>query len=232
MLNLLPTTKIMNKIYKTLLILTIATTLSGLNTACQKITEVEAINDRAVEKVAQKDYQGALADYNKAIEKNPNDATLYNNRANAHFQAQNYEQAIEDYNQAIEINPEMADAYYNRAYAKQQLTDLKGALSDYDKALEFATDETTKIKIYGNRGTLHHAAKNYEKAIADYDQVIKLQPDLPQIYSNRANLYYQQGKLEPAITDYRKAADLYQQQGNIQSQQELLAIVSQIEQTN
>ena len=38
-----------------------------------------------------------------------------------------------------------------------------------------------------------------------------------------------QGKLEQAIADYRKAADLYQQQGNTQSQQELLTIVSQIE---
>ena len=222
----------MNRIAKTILTLTIATTLSSLNIACQKVTQVEAINDGAVEKVAQKDYQGALTDYNKAIEKDPNNATLYNNRGNAHFQAKNYEEAIKDYNQALKIKPEMADTYYNRAYARQQLTDLKGALSDYDKALEFATDETTKIKIYGNRATLHHAVENYQEALTDYGQVIKLRPDIPQIYSNRANLYYQQGKLEEAIADYRKAADLYQEQGNTQSQQELLAIVSKIEQSN
>ncbi|NER07718.1 MAG: tetratricopeptide repeat protein [Okeania sp. SIO3C4] len=222
----------MNRICKTILILSITTTLSGLNIACQKITEVQKINDRAVEKVVQKDYQAALNDYKKAIEKNPNDPTLYNNRANAHFQAKNYEKAIEDYNQAIKINPQMADAYYNRAYAKQRLADLKGALSDYEKALEFATDETTKIKIYGNRGTIHHAVKNYQNALNDYAQVIKLQPDLPQIYSNRANLYYQQGKIKQAIADFRKAADLYQQQGNLEYQQQLQAIVSKIEQTN
>ena len=219
----------MNRIYETIIIFTIATTVTSLNIACQKISEVEAINDRAVKKVAQKDYQGALTDYNMAIDQDPKNGTLYNNRANAHFQAKNYEQAIKDYNQAIKINPEIADSYYNRAYARQQLADFKGAIADYNKALEFATDKKTQTQIYGNRGTVHHTLKNYQNATADYNQVIKRQPNIPQIYSNRANLYYQQGKLEQAIADYRKAADLYQQQGNTQSQQELLTIVSQIE---
>lgn len=42
--------------------------------------------DKASEAKARGDYDGAIADYTKAIELNPNEAGNYNNRANAYME--------------------------------------------------------------------------------------------------------------------------------------------------
>ena len=81
-----------------------------------------------------RDYQGAIADYSKAIEINPQYAYAYINRGNAKSDLGSYQGAIADYNKAIEIDPQDADAYYNRGNAKELVRDLKGACADWRKA--------------------------------------------------------------------------------------------------
>ena len=83
-----------------------------------------------------KDYSGAIADYTKAIEINPNYAKAYNNRGISKKNLKDYYGAIADYTKAIEINPNFADAYYNRGITKEYLGDLNGACADLKKAAE------------------------------------------------------------------------------------------------
>jgi Flp pilus assembly protein TadD len=42
-------------------------------------------------------------DYNQAIELNPKDARVFNNRGTAYADLKQFEKAIQDYNQAIEL---------------------------------------------------------------------------------------------------------------------------------
>ncbi len=83
-----------------------------------------------------RDYSGAIADYNKAIEINPRYAEAYNNRGLAKHKLKDYDGAISDFSKAIEINPRYGDAYTNRGLAKDKLGDKKGATVDYNKAVE------------------------------------------------------------------------------------------------
>ncbi len=55
-----------------------------------------------------KDYRGAIADYNKAIELDPTEATAYNNRGHVKLNLEDYRGAIADCNKAIELNPTFA----------------------------------------------------------------------------------------------------------------------------
>ena len=71
-----------------------------------------------LEKYDKKDYQGAIADFDKAIEINPKYADAYNNRGNAKNQLKQYQEAIADYNKAIELNPKNVQAYNNRGLTK------------------------------------------------------------------------------------------------------------------
>jgi tetratricopeptide (TPR) repeat protein len=61
------------------------------------------------------DYSQILADYNKALDLNPDLAVAYYNRANLKVKAQNYDGALYDYDRALKLDPEFADAYYNMA---------------------------------------------------------------------------------------------------------------------
>ena len=53
----------------------------------------------------------ALADYNKAIQINPEDAAAYYNRASLYSDQKKWDLALADYNKAIQINPEYTKAY-------------------------------------------------------------------------------------------------------------------------
>ena len=66
-----------------------------------------------------RDYQGAIADYTKAIQIDPQDAFSYVNRGNAKKGLGDHQGAIADYSKAIEINPQDAFAYKNRGIAKE-----------------------------------------------------------------------------------------------------------------
>ena len=105
--------------------------------------------NQGVEKYEAGNYQGAIADYTKAIEINPQNATAYNNRGSAKDDLGDYQGAIDDYDKAIEINPQNADAYNNRGVAKGNLEDYQGAIADYTKAIEI---DPQHANAYGNRG--------------------------------------------------------------------------------
>ena len=106
-------------------------------------------------------YKGAIEDYTKAIEINPNYAYAYYNRGNVKQDLNDFKGAIEDYTKFIEVdtilddislqtimirkigefeypisNPSSIGAYRARASSKEKLKDFKGAIADYSKAIE------------------------------------------------------------------------------------------------
>ena len=81
----------------------------------------------ALPKKAKGDHDGAIADYNRAIE------------LAAKLTIFCVDGTIADYNRAIELDPTFAGAaYMNRGFAKQAKGDLDGAIADYNRALELA----------------------------------------------------------------------------------------------
>jgi tetratricopeptide (TPR) repeat protein len=50
-----------------------------------------------------KQFKKAIQDYDQAIELNPKDFNVFNNRGNVYADLKQFEKAIQDYNQAIEF---------------------------------------------------------------------------------------------------------------------------------
>ena len=67
---------------------------------------IKSGNDKAYAK----DNYGAIADFTKAIELNPNDSAAYYKRGGTKYDLEDYYGAISDYTKAIELNPNFADA--------------------------------------------------------------------------------------------------------------------------
>jgi serine/threonine protein kinase len=85
---------------------------------------------------SQKKYDKAIEAYSKAIELNPNDFGLYNNRAVVYHATGEYEKAIADYAKAIELNPYHFSAYNNRGAVYEDIGNIEMAIADYRKAME------------------------------------------------------------------------------------------------
>ena len=96
-----------------------------------------------------KDYDGAIENYSRTIELNPQDVEAYNNRGNVYKNKGNYDQAIKDYSRAIELNPQCATAYYNRGATYNAKGNYDQAIKDFNKAIEL---NPNNAKGYNNRG--------------------------------------------------------------------------------
>ncbi len=63
-------------------------------------------------------------------------------------------------------------------------------------------------RLYYNRGVEHFASRNAERALDDYTQSIRLDPNYPSAYYNRGIVYRQMNRFDEAIADYTSALRL------------------------
>ena len=92
--------------------------------------------NQGIAKAKAEDYSGAIADYTKAIELDPESATAYGLRGREKCSLEDYNGAIADMNKAIVINPKSSTFYYTRGLAKELSKNYTGAIADYNKAIE------------------------------------------------------------------------------------------------
>ncbi len=62
--------------------------------------------------------------------------------------------------------------------------------------------------LYTNRGVEYEIKKEFDKAIADHDQAIKIDPKNPAAYNNRGNAYMGKQDYQHAIADFDQAIKL------------------------
>ena len=146
------------------------------------------------------DLEGALQDYNKAIELNPNYAEVFNNRGILKKGMNDLEGALQDYNKAIELNPNYAEVFNNRGILKKGMNDLEGALQDYNKAIELNPNDAM---AYNNRADLYLKMNDIDKALADVNHSI----DLGGGYAS----FITKGEIYIAMEKYSDAIDLFTQ---------------------
>ena len=140
------------------------------------------------------DFERAIADYDKAIELNPNFVDAYYNRGLIYekrglgniLRGRDYfERAIADYDKAIELNPNFAKAYNNRGIAYYNLGLIAYALPN----------------VLGGQNY-------FEKAIADFSKAIRLRVDDPKVYFNRSLIWLKWEDWEKAKADLARARDI------------------------
>jgi tetratricopeptide (TPR) repeat protein len=160
-----------------------------------------AYNNRGNVLRDQNDFQLAMADYDKAIELNYDDA--YNNRGILRNRMNDYKNAIEDFDRALQHKSDQDIAYYNRGISKLNLGDFGGAVEDFSKAIEI---NPRYSDAYNNRGFVRYEKlSDFTGAINDFDTAIGLSPAEPDIYYNRGNAKILAGNYESAIRDYDEA---------------------------
>ncbi|MBO4851281.1 MAG: tetratricopeptide repeat protein [Prevotella sp.] len=138
-------------------------------------------------------------------------------RAVAHTVVQNYQDAIDDLNTCLEIDPNFSLALwqrgvcsamqneFNQARGNDSKLKAASAIYDLDKAAALAPDNPY---IYYDRGTLHLAREEYDLAIEDFTQCLKLNANVSEAYYNRGLALAKSGKRQEGVVDLSKAGEL------------------------
>ena len=160
---------------------------------------------KAIAKQYNEKNEEAIADFNKSIQLNPNNADAYIRRGKNFAELKRYKEAIADFNQALILAPTSSFAYFNRALARCELGENNGAMNDFNRVI--ALDPENDITYY-NRAELKAKIGDPNGAIEDYNQVITLNPTNIYTYFNRGITYQQLNNFKKAIDDYSKAIEL------------------------
>ena len=180
-------------------------------------------------------YDAALYPFNKAIDLNPSNQYLYNDRGLCYLALGEIDTAISDFSKAVELDPNFAKAYYNRGLAyfeqgKQNRTDPNDkAIAEFNAAIgldpNFADAYYQRGLCYSGDGHagIHHYHKlpgdnwstdmedRYLKALADFNKVLELDPNYALAHAGLGNLYYKYydsyEEMKKAIAEYDKALE-------------------------
>src|SRR5262249_23695029 len=138
-----------------------------------KLTPVPAPSDafdgdlvnRGIQKAQNGNLDGAIADFDRAMQLNPKDDAPYYNRAQARSLKQDTAGSIAHYTRAIELGSTNPVASNNRGNARAANNDRDGAISDYTRAIELKPDYA---RAYYNRAVARKGKGDANGSAADF----------------------------------------------------------------
>lgn len=131
-----------------------------------------AYGQRAGWHVSQGNFDAALADYDRAIERNNRFAKLYNNRGKLHMDAGNAQQAVADFSNAIKLDANLVEAHTNIGLLHLRANNLVAA----EQALNRALAVQPFAFAYLNRALVYQRTNRTQQALADVDAALQLMP--------------------------------------------------------
>ena len=178
-----------------------------------------------------RDYEQAILNYSRAIQINSQNPKAYLNRGDVYFRKGEYNKAISDYSKVIQIDSEYAKAYYARGEAYQLIDEPNQACEDEERAFEFGFDHQSYVedsnlelietlvqfcpgnaKVYYYRGLIQASIQNYNLALEDYNEALRLNPQFAHAYHKRAGIYeHYVIDRDPECQDYNKVISDYNQ---------------------
>jgi tetratricopeptide (TPR) repeat protein len=174
----------------------------------------------------QEEYSQKIADLDRVIKRNPQDAKAYNNRGNIYTEMEQYPQAIADFNQAIKLDPKFVDAYDNRGIIYRRQEQYPQAIADFNQAIKL---NPKFAGAYLDRGVSYADEKENAKAIADFNQAVKLNPKMALAYYNRGVFYNSQEQYPQAKAELEKAKKLFHAQNDTSGYQQTMEFLQQVE---
>ncbi|MEO6733505.1 MAG: tetratricopeptide repeat protein [Ferruginibacter sp.] len=170
--------------------------------SAQSANEFYAIGNNLFNK---RQYDEALENYSKAIQKDPSYTYAYLSRGNVYAAKNMPDLAIQDYSTVIGLDPGYNLGYFNRGLAYHTKGKLDLAIQDFTKAIEL---NPAYKNSYYNRGNTYQLKNMPDLAIRDYNKAISLDPEYAFAYQGRGNVYYGRKRYDSAMLDYNKAVML------------------------
>ena len=117
-----------------------------------------------------------------------------------------FEASAEKYYAALKLNPEHPKALWNLGFALNRLGRYKEAVQTLDQGL--ATKGGNRASMFYERSYAHSYLKQYDEALSDIDEAIRIRPDSFQFLWQRARVHSFRGEDEAAKSDAKKVLQL------------------------
>ena len=153
---------------------------------------------RGIAKYNLGDVRGAKADFSTAVRLNPVFTSGYHYRAITESRTGNYDAALKDLEQAIRLRPGSAGLYFTRGVTYFLSRQFERAVTDFDKYIRQEPKDPASYLFLGDT----------TKALADYNQAIKIDRFEPEGYLRRGGLEASRKQYPEAIQDLNKAIEL------------------------
>ena len=153
-------------------------------------------------------YDLAIRDYDQAITLDPNDWGAFEGRGKAYLAEQKYDRAIQDFNEVIQ-QKSTETTRLGQSFAFIGRGDAFFAMGQRDSRLgQWARQKLKLDPFVEDTNQSARAAQEYAHAIRDYDQAIRLNPNLAFAFQKRGFVYFVKGENDRAIRDYNQAIAL------------------------
>jgi protein O-mannosyl-transferase len=150
-------------------------------------------------------YDTAIAIWEDAVSKAPDDPIVHNNLGTILSKANRNEEAKEEFRRTIQIAPERPIGHRNFADTLVNVEQYDDALREYRTALTLNPDDY----LARNRlGSVLLKIGQVPEAIEAFKETIRRNPDYHEAYYNLANVLNQTGRTDEAIKNYERAIQL------------------------
>ncbi len=149
----------------------------------------------------------AIAEFQAALELEPDASDAYRNLGTAYGKQGEWEKALAAYEQAVDIDPNFGKAYGDMVGAYASLGKLEEAIAAGEKAVEMVPDYAT---AHNNLGVAYRQQDRIDEAIAEFQKAMQLDPDDAMPHFNMGVIYYKQDQFDQAIDEWLEAKKLDQ----------------------
>jgi tetratricopeptide (TPR) repeat protein len=164
--------------------------------------DAQLFYQKGLKELWQDNYFAALTFFQKAIEKNPQDADAWFQVGYCYGNLGRYQDEIESYKQVIRIKPDDANAHLNLGVAYGNLGRYKDEIESYKQAIRIKPD---LVEAHSNLGVAYGKLGRYQDAIESYKQAIRIKPDFAGAHFNLGVTYGKLGRHQDAIESYKQA---------------------------
>jgi tetratricopeptide (TPR) repeat protein len=155
-------------------------------------------NSLALRAALQEEPADALADFQRAIELNPDDAEYRLKLAQFQFQNDDVDAALAEIARVVETTPDQVAAYLLQSQILRAVKRYDEALQALDKVVELAPESIVPHQF---RGEIYREMNELDKAIEAFTQVLNITPKMELALIRRAETYLLAGKLTEALAD-------------------------------
>jgi tetratricopeptide (TPR) repeat protein len=151
------------------------------------------------------DYHSAIAIWQDAVDKRPNNPVAHNNLGNALAIAGSLDEAIQHYREALRVKPDHVEAHLNLGNALDKIGRTNEAIAHYEEALRLRPDD---LAAHNGLGLALAGVGRTSEAIEHFHRVLELKPDHVQARNNLGNTLAKVGRTSEAIEQYEQAVRL------------------------